>query len=464
MFDFNDKPVHVYGIWPQTPFPVEVSIYGYCRMSCSFCFANRNREAAGQGLRPKNSAPALLRKLDRAMADEHDPLGFFLREGYPVCFSNTTDPFQRDETTYRASETFLAWCQANRVPVYLQTRGNVLWQEWDRYAPLLEPGRVVAYVSLCQLDDKLRRRHEPGALPLPERWALVRRLSDRGVPVVAACNPYLKDWVPDPDAYCRLAAGHGARGVWLEALHLTGAQANVLPLTYRDDVLMKANLQPMYLIGQLKEWYKATARHGLDFFPCPRWDGYFGHKAAHPECADPAWLGGKTLDFNFRLLKAVSRLSEAEGGALVAFGWPEVKACLDALGVPNPRLSTEPFWYPYNAAVKADYSAWRARLGRRAPFHEIVRYFWNHPWENQHLVWYHPLVQAAREGTDPDGSPVYADGTGEGDLVALFNPKIKHHGSFYADCDAVDWGRVSWPIFQPPAEGEGEPCQEAGAV
>jgi hypothetical protein len=276
----------------------------------------------------------------------------------------------------------------------------------------------------------LRRRHEPGALGIADRLTLMRRLTDHGIPVVAACNPWNSDWVPDPEPYANAVADAGARGIWWECLHFTGAQADLLPVAFRDELLFRANVQPMYLIGQLKRWYAACESRGLDFYPTPKWDGYFGHKAKHPECADPAWFGGKTFAPNFDLLKRVSRRSEAEGGALVAFGWPDLEHTLLRSGIPNATLNTDPFWYPYNASVDADRAPWRATLGKRAPLYQILRYFWNHPYENQHLVWYHPLVQALYDGEA--NAYVPDPQTGE-DLVAVYNPTIKHHGSFTLD-------------------------------
>lgn len=420
---------------------MEVSIYGYCQMACSACFANRNRDAFERELNPTNSAPALLRQLGRVLEDEESPLGFFLREKYPVCFSNTTDPFQREEKNYRASEAFLGWAQAMGVPVYVQTRGNVLYEEWERYAPLLDPGRVVVYLSLCGLDDADRKRHEPGALSVPKRLELMRRLADKGVPVIAACNPWTKEWAPDPGAYCAAVAQAGGRGVWWEALHLTGAQADVLAPTYRAELLSQANVMPMFLIGPLKEWAKQAAAHGLDFFPSPKWDAYFGHRARHPECADPAWLGGKTLDFAFKIAASLARLSEAEGGAKVGLGWPEIEAALGALGVPNPTLRTSDFWYPFNNRVTADRASWNAGLGKRAALWEVLRYFWNHPFENQSFLWYHPFLRWAYE----DGA--YATDA-DGNLTGLYDPTIKHHGNKTVAPAAVDWDRVAWPRYE----------------
>jgi DNA repair photolyase len=470
-FDFNKEPLRLYGIAPQSPFPVEVSIFGYCRMACSYCFSNRNRDANQRELNPVNSTPALLRKLDRVMQDEFSPLGFFLRERYPVVFSNTTDGFQRDERTHRSSEAFLAWCQANRVPVFIQTRGaDLLLDEWARYSPLLEPGRVVVYVSICHMNDRDRRFHEPGAPSLAARWELVHRLTSHGVPVIVAANPFLAEWIPDPHAFCLLAADAGAKGVWLEALHLTDAQGDCLARPYRD-LLFRANLAPQYLIGSLKRWYAACEEYGLDFFPTPKWDAYFGCKAKHPECVDPQWLGGKTLSFNFDIVKALTRKSEREGGALVALDWPTIAAAMELSGLPNVELDTADFWYPFNASVKADSRAWRSRLGKRAPLYEIIRYFWNHPWECQNLLWYTPFLQALYD----DAAEDYITDD-DGDLIGVWNPGIKHHGLFTVDINdepdrpvvALKRGDLCPQVVvvdgQRQRDAGGDPCAEAEPI
>lgn len=429
-FDFNADPLRIYGIWPQTPFPLEVSIYGYCQMACSFCFANRNRDAAGRELNPVNSAPALFRKIDRCIADPESAIGFFLREKYPICFSNTTDPFQRAEKQHRATEAFLQWSNATRTPLYIQTRGNVLWEEFDRYAPLLTPGLHVVYLSICQTDDAVRHQQEPGALSIGRRWELAARLTGRGIPVIAACNPYV---VPDPGAYCAMAAFTGCKGVWLERLHFTGAQGDCLATPYRP-LLFQANLAPMYLVGQLKKWYAATAANGLDFFPTPYWDAYFGHPAKHPECADPAWLGGKTLGFSFELAKLAHATMKANPGKLVTMTWGDMAGVLDWQGVPNPTLKTGDFWYPFNNQVKADRASWNARLGKTAPLWEIVRYFWNHPWENLGLIAFNCLVQPLYSVEHKDY--VIDD---HGDLIMIYNPKMKHGGCAYMDEAKMNW-------------------------
>lgn len=438
-FDFTPSPLRIYGIFPTAPYPLEVSIYGYCQMACQYCFANLNRQAAGRELHEQNTTAALLRRLDRELQSEHSPYGFFLREKYPVCFSNTTDPFQREEQRHRSSEAFLAWCAANKIPVWLQTRGaDVLLDDWERYAPLLEPGRVVVYLSICHQDDRDRRKHEPGAPRLEQRWELARRLTDHGIPVVAACNPYLREWVPDPVAYCQKCVEAGIKGIWLEALHFTKGQGEVLARPYQD-LLLKGNLAPMYLIGQLKAWYAATEAAGLDFFPTPHWDAYFGHPATFPEACDPAWHGGQHFDAAFRIAADIHDTA-TEWGRLVLVTWPSIAKALEVLKVPNPLLDTSPFWYAYNVSVKADHAAWKARLGPRAHLWEILRYWWNHPWENRGFVWHHPLMHGLTDTASDTGLT-----DDDGDLLGVFHLKSKHHGGFWLNQDAVnDDNAVVW--------------------
>jgi hypothetical protein len=56
-FDFDKTPIGLYGLFPDTPFPLDVSIYGDCQCSCVFCFANLNRAAHGHKANMQNSLP-----------------------------------------------------------------------------------------------------------------------------------------------------------------------------------------------------------------------------------------------------------------------------------------------------------------------------------------------------------------------------------------------------------------------
>lgn len=434
-FDFNDNPVKLYGIWPMTPFPVEVSIYGVCSNQCFYCFSNLNRAAAERKPHEKNPIEKVIRGLEKSMADPTDPIGYFLREKYPVCFSNTTDPFMKEEKIYRCTEAFLKWAKKKGIPLWIQTKGGVLLEEFDRYADLIVPGKDAVYITLTTLDPEISRVIEPGS-PLPaDRLKLIRKLSDRGIPVVVACNPYLDEWAGDPIKYCKAVKDVGARGIWFEQLHFSDKQAEQLPEIHRD-YIRKSNTFPMFHVKVLKEWGKITADLGLDFYPSPQWDDYFGHRAKFPECADPAWFGADAHLFTcgFDFLKHVQR--QAYGGAdaydsdfmptkcdkkRAIFSFRAIEKFLAENGVDNPLLATDKIWVPFNSKQTADHRLFKAKLGKEARLYDILRYFYNNPWDNQGMIWYSPLVSALYD-FDADSYAV----NDRDDLIAVYDP-FNHH-------------------------------------
>ena len=435
-FDFNENPVKIYGIWPQTPFPVEVSIYGVCSNQCFYCFSNLNRAAAGRKPHEKNPIEKVIAGMESVMSDPKNPVGYFLRSKYPVCFSNTTDPFMREEKTYRCTEAFLKYAKKRGLPLWIQTKGNVLAEEFDRYADLIVPGKDAVYITLTTLDDDVSRKIEPGAPVSLVRLELVRKLSDRGIPVVVACNPYLEDWAGDADAYCVAVKAAGARGVWLEQLHFSSRQAEEIASAYRGYV-QKANVFPMFHVKRLKAWYAATEYNGLDFFPSPYWDSYFGDRAMFPECADPAWFGAgaKLFTVNFDFVRRIheSSLNGApvygpdfevtKGARPVAFSWRPVEEFFKETGLENPILKTAPFWVPFNAKQVADHREFRARLGDEAPLYEILRYFFNHPEDCPNFLWYAAMGQIL---TDFDTNTYPTNSSG--DRIYVYDPSTRHHG------------------------------------
>lgn len=444
-FDFNDNPVKLYGIWPQTPFPVEVSIYGVCSNQCFYCFSNLNRAAACRKPHDKNPIEKVISGMEKAMSDPKDPIGYFLRNKYPICFSNTTDPFMREEKTYRCTEAFLKYAKKRDLPLWIQTKGTVLYEEFDRYADLIVPGKDVVYITLTTLDDEISRKVEPGAPISSVRLELMRKLSDRGVPVVVACNPYLEEWCGDIGAYCDSVKAAGARGIWLEQLHFSNKQAEEIPAAYKEYV-QKANVFPMMHVKALKEWYAATSANGLDFFPSPYWDSYFGEKAKFPECADPKWFGENarlfTAGFDVtREIHAVStggkpvydeKLNVRQGTKKVLFSWNAIKHILEKNNAPNPTLKTDPFWVPFNAKQTADHRLFKSTLGKEAPLYEILRYFYNNFYDNGSFVWYAAMIQIL---TDFDADTyLTAD---SGDYVCVYDPSERHDGGQYHDARGV---------------------------
>lgn len=71
-----------------------------------------------------------------------------------------------------------------------------------------------------------------------------------------------------------------------------------------------------------------------------------------------------------------------------------IERLLKLSGCPNPTLDVSPFWYPYNVLIKADRQEFTHTLGKRNTLYNIIRYIFNHPWENAALqfAWLSQLV------------------------------------------------------------------------
>lgn len=192
-----------------SPIPLELSL-NYCSHKCAFCFANLNAPNR------KADVPAIMRLLA-----EHEtrksPVAQLLRGGYPILFSNKVDPFAR--SNFAASVPILETLADMGIPVTFQTRGGT---GIDEVLEFLPPS--VWYISISQLDDAIRARIEPGAPRIEERFELIEKLRAHGHRVVLGCNPYVSEWLPDPEPLFARAFDLGAEGVWLDPIHMNRDQ------------------------------------------------------------------------------------------------------------------------------------------------------------------------------------------------------------------------------------------------
>jgi len=434
-FDFNKTSLKIWSIWPSMPVPLEASIYGVCGGGCFYCFANLNRSAAERVPNYHNPVEKMLEKMSREMAMEHSPIGYFLRNKYPICLSNTTDPFQPIENKYRASLAFLKWAGAMNHPVAIQTKGGILADsgEFERYAPLIRQGKDTVYITITTLDDDLARQIEPGSPVSSDRLKLVEKFTAQGVPVSVGLNPYVAAWVPDKAAYCKALSDAGARGIWFEYLHFSKKQIKELPKAFAK-YQASANLaeDKAAVFPEMKEWYLAAREHGLIFYPDMYIDAWMGYVSPYSDCHSQEDYGPGARLFTYgtdfmRLVQEISHDGPAFTGDLdyrpgkkVVVRWADIEAFLRLSGLENPIFDTGAFWLPYNLFIDADRHAWNYALGKRARFYDILRYFWNNPDENSQFCWDNPLLQVMK---DFQRNIFILDN--DRNVMALYNPDIR---------------------------------------
>lgn len=192
-----------------SPIPLELSL-NYCSHKCAFCFANLNAPDR------RANVPAIMRLLAEHRTRK-SAVAQLLSGGYPILFSNKVDPFAK--SNFAASVPILETLAEMGIPVTFQTRGGT---GIDEVLEFLPPS--VWYVSISQLDDAIRARIEPGAPRIEERFELIEKLVGNGHRVVLGCNPYVQEWLPDPEPLFARAFELGAEGVWIDPIHMNRDQ------------------------------------------------------------------------------------------------------------------------------------------------------------------------------------------------------------------------------------------------
>jgi hypothetical protein len=199
----------------------------------------------------------------------------------------------------------------------------------------------------------------------------------------------------------------------------------------------------MYYIGELKSWYLAAESAGIDFYPTPQWDEYFGYRSKYPECADPAWFGegSRLFSWNFDLMRKISgiahegkapydkNLKRLNNGKPTVVYWDWIEDFLNKSGCPNPVLKTDPFWVPFNAKQLGDHRHWKTKLGKEASLYAILKYFYNCPNVCETFFYISSLSQTLYD-FDADGSIKDAKTDA---LISVFNPKNRHDGDVRHD-------------------------------
>ena len=116
-------------------------------------------------------------------------------------------------------------------PITITTKGALIERDLDLIAPMAAKGLVRVFISIAMLDRELARKLDPRAAAPHRRLAIVKALSDAGVPVgvnVAPVIPQLTDH--ELEAILEAAAAAGARHAGWTMLRLP---LEVAPL-FRD--------------------------------------------------------------------------------------------------------------------------------------------------------------------------------------------------------------------------------------
>ncbi len=203
------------------PFRWSLNPYRGCVHGCHYCYArathaylglNAGEDFTTRIMVKTNMAEVLRRELRRPS---------WVRER--VALGTATDAYQPCEGRYRITRGLLEALRDFDTPVSMVTKSTLVLRDRDLLVALAGlPGTRVNF-TITTLDPVLWRLVEPGTPPPAQRLAVMRRLTDAGVPCgvyLAPVLPGLTDSEGSIAAIAEAARNHGATAFWAGPLRL----------------------------------------------------------------------------------------------------------------------------------------------------------------------------------------------------------------------------------------------------
>ncbi|MGQ0564847.1 MAG: PA0069 family radical SAM protein [Gemmobacter sp.] len=219
---------------PDLGFDRSVNPYRGCEHGCVYCYARPTHAYLNLSPGLDFETKLIARPgIGAVLAKELSAKGYVPKV---VVLGSNTDPYQPLEGTARVTREVIEVLRDFRHPLGITTRGSLVERDIDVLAPMAEMGLARVGISLTTLDAGLARKMEPRAPSPARRLAMIRRLSEAGVPVRVMVSPV----VPG-------LTDHEVEGI-LEAARDAGAVA-------ASSIMLRL---PLEVAGLWKEWLEAN--------------------------------------------------------------------------------------------------------------------------------------------------------------------------------------------------------------
>lgn len=204
------RSVISYNRSPDLPFDRAINPYRGCEHGCVYCFARPSH--AYLGLSPGLDFETKLIARPDAPNVLRTELGKRSYKVAPIAIGTNTDPYQPIEKEHGIMRACLEVLEACGHPVAIVTKGALIERDIDILGRMARRGLVRVGISVTTLDAKLSRLMEPRVPAPARRLAVIRRLSEAGIPVRIMASPMVPA-LTDPELEDILSQGksHGAR-------------------------------------------------------------------------------------------------------------------------------------------------------------------------------------------------------------------------------------------------------------
>jgi DNA repair photolyase len=142
----------------------------------------------------------------------------YLADGYPICFSNHSDPFAN--SNYRESLLLLEIFLKLGIDIFFQTKGGKGIED-----ALGIVKKSVWYFTICSDNDSKMRQREPGAPDVSERFKRIKKIIANGHDVIVGINPAVPQWIEGKEKeLLQKIKDHGVNRVAISPLHFSTFQ------------------------------------------------------------------------------------------------------------------------------------------------------------------------------------------------------------------------------------------------
>ena len=184
-----------------------LNLYRGCEHGCLYCDGRAERyyvegEFERDIVVKRNAAALLERELGRA----REP-GFVMLGG-GVC-----DAYQPADARFALARGVLDVVLQRGLPVHVLTKSALVERDLDLLASIQQKCAAILSFSIQTVDDAVRRRFEPGAASVDERFRLLGLAKARGLGIGVMAMPVLPGISDQPEAIERLVARAADAGV-----------------------------------------------------------------------------------------------------------------------------------------------------------------------------------------------------------------------------------------------------------
>jgi DNA repair photolyase len=222
LFEETPKKIVSESNSPDLSHMYSINPYQGCEHGCIYCYARNSHEYYGFSAGLDFERKIIVKRNAAELLEQ-----YFNKKNYKpvgILLSGNTDCYQPIERRLKITRSLLQVFLKYRNPVSIITKNNVILRDMDIITELAKLHLVHVNVSITSLNEQLRQKLEPRTVTATGRLGVIKKLSEKGVPVRVMAAPIIpglnSNEIPD---IIKASADNGALGAGFTIVRLNGS-------------------------------------------------------------------------------------------------------------------------------------------------------------------------------------------------------------------------------------------------